>query len=153
MNQKKADFAIILNGSIFKEINECYEKELDELRSGAHKLHTEMGENYHNVFQCNENIKLVEEKTFGDIIIDDNHIVMRWDMGGCEVEFYYEQYWDIMELTIDPKNSEKAVAEIVKAFEKFYDRKFTYRFIKESKPYRDEKGSHERICCCLEIFE
>lgn len=53
------------------------------------------------VFECNKNIKLLKAEAFGDIIIDDNHIVIDWDIDGCEVEFYYEQYWDIMRMTIE----------------------------------------------------
>lgn len=152
MKKDNLELYIILNGDIFKEINEQYEKE-QELMKEIHMLTTKMPAIYMEVFQCNDKIKLINAESFGCIAIDDNHIVVNWDVDGCEVEFYYEQFWDIMSMTMDRKQSEHTAMEIVRAFENYYNKKFTYNFWSESKSYNTSTGNHTFEYFNLEIFQ
>ena len=105
------------------------------------------------VFECNSNIALVKAETFGDIIIDDNHIVVEWDINGCILEFYYEQYWDLMSLTINRNGCEKALLEIVKAFENYYGREFKFSIEKNEKnlpSYDTETIEFVKYKLCIE---
>ncbi|MBR3823881.1 MAG: hypothetical protein IKJ39_01645 [Lachnospiraceae bacterium] len=115
-----------LKGNIFKEINDQYYMEQECMKSGSKMLQSKLCRMYMEVFECNSNITVVKAETFGDIIIDDNHIVVEWDINGCILEFYYEQYWDYMSLTISRNGCENALLEIVRAFENYYGREFKY---------------------------
>ena len=126
LKQENAYLNIELKGNIFKEINDQYNIEQERMNAGDKMLASKMGDIYMDVFKCNENITLTKSESFGDIIIDDNHIVVEWDIDGCVVEFYYEQYWDLMNLTISLAGCENALVEIAKAFQKYYEREFKY---------------------------
>ena len=133
MQQDNAYLDIELKGDIFREINDQYNMEQERMKSGDKMLTSKMGDIYMEVFKCNENITLLKSECFGDIIVDDNHIVMEWDIAGCIVEFYYEQYWDLMDLTISLSGCENALIEIVKAFQNYYKKDFEYHIEKEEK--------------------
>lgn len=122
-----------LKGNTFKEINDRYYLEQELMNSGSKMLQSELCRMYMEVFECNSNITLVKAETFGNIIIDDNHIVVDWDINGCMLEFYYEQYWDFMSLTISRHGCENALLEIVKAFENYYGREFKFSIEKNEK--------------------
>ncbi len=126
LKQENAYLNIELKGDIFKEINDQYNMEQERMRAGDKMLASKMGDIYMDVFKCNENIILTKSECFGNIIIDDNHIVVEWEIDGCVVEFYYEQYWDLMNLTISLDGCENALVEIAKAFENYYKREFKY---------------------------
>lgn len=153
MQRDMVDLQLILNGEIFSEINEQYEKEQKLMREGSHMLTSKMGEIYMDVFTCNERIKLIKTETFGDIIIDDNHIVIEWDIDGCMIEFYYEQFWDIMELKIGKNNFKKAIEEIIIAFEYYYNKKFIYCFSEEVRRYEISGQQREHRWYKLQICE
>ncbi|MBO5387198.1 MAG: hypothetical protein J6A59_03555 [Lachnospiraceae bacterium] len=141
LKQDNAYLNIELKGDIFKEINDQYNMEQERMRAGDKMLASKMGDIYKDVFKCNENITLTKSECFGNIIIDDNHIVVEWDIDGCVVEFYYEQYWDLMNLTIGLSGCEKALDEIAKAFQNYYMREFKYSVEKKENTMPGYDGS------------
>ena len=141
MKETMANLQINLIGTIFQSINDQYHREQKWLREGTHMLYPKTADIYIDVFECNDAIKRVKAESFGNIIIDDNHIVVEWDIAGCAVEFYYEQYWDIMELTISNANNEHAFKEIVKAFENYYSKTFSSRVSYEEDSYTTSDGT------------
>lgn len=94
-----------------------------------------MGDLYEEVFKTNPNIVFESREVFGDIIIDDNHIVILWNVFGKKLEFYFEEYWDIIELYIETENSNATIKEIVKAFTNYFSKKISYEV--ETKKIKD----------------
>ncbi len=130
MKHERMYLNIELKGDIFIEINDQYHMEQERMNLGDKMLSSKMGDIYMEVFKCNKKITLLKAECFGNIIIDDNHIVIEWDIAGCTVEFYYEQYWDLMTLTIGMNGVENALIEIAKSFQKYYKKHFNFHIKK-----------------------
>ena len=109
-------FDIVFKGEMFKKLNSELER---EVCGGEHVL-CPVSAKLCDVFACNENIHRTQSETFGDMIIDDMHYVFRWDISGCTVEYYFEQYWDVRTLEIS-RFDMAALAEMAKAFETFFN--------------------------------
>lgn len=116
---------IKFNGETFNNVNKIIADEEERLKTVS-VLYSKMGDVYEEVFKTNPNIVLESKKIFGDIIIDDNHIVIFWNVFGKKIKFYFEQYWGIIELSIETENSGITIQEIVKAFENYYSKKLWY---------------------------
>lgn len=133
LEQENIYLELELKGKIFKEINDQYYEEQERMKSGDKMLQSKLCDMYMDVLKCNSNITVVKAETFGDINIDDNHIVVEWDINDCLLEFYYEQYWDYMSLTISRNGCENALIEIVRAFENYYGKELKYSIEKNEK--------------------
>ena len=110
-------------GSVFDDINTIIKDENERLETTL-ILYSKMADIYTKVFESNKKIKLISREVYGDIIIDDNHVDIKWSVNNAEIEFYFEEYWGIIELYIDSDNSEMIIKEIVSAFESYYNMKF-----------------------------
>lgn len=140
MKQTNIDLSIDLKGDIFQKINDQYRLEQEMIASEGHLISSKMGDIYMEIFKCNENITLLNAECYGSIFINDNHILIQWDVAGCIIEFYYEEYWDTMELTVNSNNCENALIEIEKAFENYYNKIFEYHIEKKDYTIPDHNG-------------
>lgn len=129
MEKGKSVLNIKFIGDTFKDINEIIDDETEHLKTVL-IIYSKMADVYIKVFKSNQNIIFVSRETFGDIIIDDNHVVIIWKVLGHEIEFYFEEYWGLIELNIDTEGSDTTIKEIVHAFENYYNKKFTYEVTK-----------------------
>lgn len=125
MKNGMSNLIIEFNGETFNDVNKIIADEEERLKTVL-ILYSKMGDFYEEVFKNNPNIIFESRKVFGNIIIDDNHIVVSWNVFGKKIEFYFEQYWGIIELTIETENSGITIQEIVKAFENYYSKKMRY---------------------------
>ena len=97
MKNAMSNLIIKFNGETFNNINKIITDEEERLKTEK-ILYSRMGDLYEEVFKTNPNIVFESREAFGDIIIDDNHTVILWNVFGKKIEFYFEEYWDIIEL-------------------------------------------------------
>lgn len=109
---------LTLTGDVFDETNAAFDFDSD-----GHVMRPKTAQLLAQVFA--HEMKLVKTETFGSPIIDDIHIVMQWETDGNIVEYYYEQYWDITELSITGDVS-AVTSAIVRCFEAHFGRKFSH---------------------------
>lgn len=134
MKNVMSNLTIKFNGETFNNINKIITDEEERLKTEK-ILYSRMGDLYEEVFKTNPNIVFESREAFGDIIIDDNHIVILWNVFGKKIEFYFEEYWDIIELYIETENSNVTIKEIVKAFTNYFSKKIRYEV--ETKKIKD----------------
>ncbi|PJI09389.1 MULTISPECIES: hypothetical protein [Clostridium] len=130
MIDRKSFLKLNFHGDVFKEINNIISDENERLKTVL-ILSSEQGDYYKKIFDANSNITFCSREVFGDIIIDDNHIIIKWNSHGHEIEFYFEECWGIIELTIDTEEAGLTIKEIEKAFENYYGRQFYYNVSRE----------------------
>lgn len=91
MEKRKAFLDIILHGDIFKEINVVNEEEQARMRAGDKMLYSKMADIYMEIFKCNDRIKLTKAECLGSWVIDDNNVVIDWEIDGyerCTIEIF-----------------------------------------------------------------
>lgn len=107
---------IVFEGKMFEKLNRELEREV----SGGDHVLCPVSARLREVFACNAAIRQTENETYGDMIIDDIHYVMSWDISGCTVKYYYEQFWDVRTLEISSFD-ETALGEIAQAFVRYFN--------------------------------
>lgn len=134
MNKEMSLLNIKFNGKTFEKINKIIDKETEVLETSL-IAYSEMADVYTKIFKANPNINFIFKDIFGDIIIDDLHVQIKWQVQGHIIEFYFEEYWGLIELNIDIQGSNLIIKEIVQAFENYYNKEFEYSM--EVKKYED----------------
>lgn len=125
MREEMISLDIKFHDETFRDVNKIIDEETKTLETQK-IMYSKMADVYKDIFKFNKNIKLESDEMSGNFIIDDVQILIIWSVYKRKIEFYFEEYWDIIDLKIEKEDCDTTIQEIVKAFENYYSKNLCY---------------------------